>query len=75
MEGDNPFLHHRWLNVLPAILSLICGLWSVFFLRADGWQDEDWGNKVIPTISKDQTHEHLRNLNVHDSSQSAEGIG
>ncbi|KFQ05916.1 hypothetical protein N329_02339, partial [Haliaeetus albicilla] len=27
----------------------------------------DWGNKVTPTVRKDQVHDHLGNLNIHKS--------
>lgn len=33
----------------------------------DGQQDGDWGRKVPPTVNKDQVHDHLRNLNVLQS--------
>lgn len=32
-----------------------------------GQQDGDWGNKVFPTVSKNQINDHLRNLNVPKS--------
>lgn len=30
----------------------------------DGQQDGDWGSKVPHTITKDQVHDHLNNLNM-----------
>ncbi|KFZ56510.1 hypothetical protein N321_08883, partial [Antrostomus carolinensis] len=30
-------------------------------------QDRDQGNKVLPTVSEDKVHDHLRNLNIHKS--------
>ncbi|KAJ7411110.1 rna-directed dna polymerase from mobile element jockey-like [Willisornis vidua] len=36
--------------------------------QVDG-QDEAWESKVPPTVSKDQVHGQLRNLNVHKSMQ------
>lgn len=44
--------------------SVFNGKLSSLTLQGDGQQDEDWGNEVPPTISKDQAHDHLRNLNV-----------
>lgn len=28
-------------------------------------EDTNWKNKELPTVSRDQIHSHLRNLNVH----------
>lgn len=33
----------------------------------DGQKDWDWGSKIPPTESKDQIHDHLRNLKVQKS--------
>lgn len=30
----------------------------------DGQRDGDWRSKVLLSVSKDQVHDHLRNLNV-----------
>ena len=27
----------------------------------------DWGSNIPPTVSEDQVHDHLRNLNIHKS--------
>ena len=27
----------------------------------------DWGSNVLPTVSGDQVHDHLRHLNIHKS--------
>jgi len=32
-----------------------------------GLIEGDWGNNVPPPVSKDQAHDHLRNLNIHKS--------
>ena len=32
----------------------------------------NWGSNVHPTVSKDQVHDHLRNLNIHKSISSDE---
>ncbi|KFQ13119.1 hypothetical protein N330_13721, partial [Leptosomus discolor] len=30
-------------------------------------QEGDQGNRVLPTVSEDKVHDHLRNLNLHKS--------
>ncbi|KFP99969.1 hypothetical protein N330_03151, partial [Leptosomus discolor] len=30
-------------------------------------QDGDWGSEVPPTVREDQSHDHLRNLNIRKS--------
>ncbi|KFP16530.1 hypothetical protein Z169_09185, partial [Egretta garzetta] len=32
-------------------------------------QGRDWGRKVPPTVREDQVHDHLRNLNIHKSTE------
>jgi len=32
-----------------------------------GWVGRDWGSNITPTVSEDQVHDHLRNLNIHKS--------
>ena len=27
----------------------------------------DWGSNIPPTVTEDQVHDHLRNLNIHKS--------
>lgn len=33
----------------------------------DGLQERDWKSKVTPTVTKDQAHDYLRNLNMAQS--------
>lgn len=33
----------------------------------DGLQERDWKTKVAPTVTKDQAHDYLRNLNMAQS--------
>jgi len=35
--------------------------------RVDELQGRDWGSKVPPTVTQDQVHDHLRNLNIKES--------
>jgi len=32
-----------------------------------GWVGRDWGSNITPTVSEDQVHDHLTNLNIHKS--------
>ncbi|TRZ07866.1 hypothetical protein HGM15179_019242 [Zosterops borbonicus] len=37
-----------------------------------GQKNGDWGSNVPATVSEDQVHDHLRNLNIHKSMGSDE---
>ncbi|KAF4803713.1 hypothetical protein TURU_013812 [Turdus rufiventris] len=51
-------------NVFASVFN---GNLSSYTSQVDGQQDGDWRSKVPPTVSKDQVHGHLRNLNIHKS--------
>lgn len=53
-------------ELLNFFASVFAGNLSSYTSRVDGPQGSDWGSKVPPTVRKDQVHDNLRNLNIHN---------
>jgi len=47
--------------------SVFTGNLSPWSSPVGGLQDGDQRGKTLPTVTEDQVHDHLRNLNVHKS--------
>ena len=45
-------------------VSVFTGSLSSHMRRVDRLQDGDWGSKVLPTVTEDQVHDQLRNMNI-----------
>lgn len=52
--------------------SVCSGNVSSHTCQGDGQQDRDRESKIPPTVSKDEVHDHLRNLNIHKCKLSGE---